>query len=385
MSKRADAGTIPASVRIVPVYVALFFTIGVALPYWPAWLESRGLSAELIGVLLGIGPWVRFAINPSVGRFADRRGIAHRLVVLGALILVLSYVGLWYLGTSVLAIAALVFVGAVGFGPLVPLADSVVIRAAGVDYGRLRAWGSGAFIAASFVGGVVLDGRGADAILLALLACAVTMALTGLALPAPAPRALGGRDEVARRSAWETPGFASFLATVALLNGSHAALYGFGTLHWRATGIDEIDIGVLWAVAVVAEILFFMAGGRLSARLGPRWLLGLSACGGVLRWLLLATDPSFAVLLGAQLLHALTFAAMHMAVMDFVQTRVDPRATAHATSLYSALATGVALGVLMPLTGLLYAQLGGRVFAVMAGLSGLALIVTLVQALRRPR
>ena len=158
--------------RFIPVYVALFFTVGVALPYWPAWLESRDMSPELIGVLLGIGPWVRAALNPIVGRLADRRAIAHRLVVLGALILTVSYVGMWFLGTSVLAIAGLVLVGAVGFGPLVPLTDSVVIRAEGVEYGRLRAWGSGAFIVASFAGGLVLDRHGADGILLALLACA---------------------------------------------------------------------------------------------------------------------------------------------------------------------------------------------------------------------
>lgn len=367
------------SLRIIPTYAAIFFTIGIALPYWPTWLESRGLSPALIGILLGLGPWVRFAINPSVGRFADRRGIAHRLIALGGLILALGYLGLYVFGTSLVPIAALVLVGAVGFGPMVPLSDSVVLRTEGVDYGPLRAWGSGAFIVASLGGGVLLEGRGADAILFALLSCAVMIGVSALLLPAPA-RAREPRVEQgsASASAWDTPGFAAFIAIVALLNGSHAALYGFGTLHWRACGISEGDIGLLWSVSVVAEILLFMAGDWLGSRLGSRGLLALAAGGGLLRWTVLGLSPPYALVFAAQLLHALTFASMHLGVMRFVRQRVREGATAHATSLYSAIATGIALGVLMPISGLLYERFEGGAFAAMALLSGLALAASLL-------
>ncbi len=368
--------------RIISTYTAIFFTIGVALPYWPTWLESRGVTPAMIGVLLGVGPWVRFAINPRVGRFADRWGVAHRLVAGGGALLLVSYVALYVFGHSFAVIAGLVLVGAVGFGPMVPLTDSVVLRTPKVDYGRLRAWGSAAFILASIVGALLLDDRGPDAIMFALMGCALAVASSPLFLPAPAksrepePASARAPDSEAA-SAWDTPGFVPFIVTVALLNGSHAALYGFGTLHWRANGIDEAHIGVLWSISVVAEILLFRAGDRLAARLGPRGLLILAAVGGVLRWGLLGFSTLFPVVLGAQLLHALTFAAMHLGVMNFVQRRVAPAATAHATSLYSAIATGIAMGVLMPLTGLLYTRFEGGAFTAMALASGAGLIASL--------
>src|SRR3546814_4422942 len=42
------------------------------------------------------------------------------------------------------------------------------------------------------------------------------------------------------------PTFGLFLGTAALLAGSHAVLYAFGSLHWRAAGIDDRMIGLLW-------------------------------------------------------------------------------------------------------------------------------------------
>ena len=76
--------------------------------------------------------------------------------------------------------------------------------------------------------------------------------------------------------------FALFLAAAALIQGSHAVYYAFGTLHWRAAGYTEDVIGALWAEGVVAEILLFMVGGRVLRRLGPARLLALGGLAGAL-------------------------------------------------------------------------------------------------------
>ena len=54
-----------------------------------------------------------------------------------------------------------------------PLTDTIVIagtRAHGLDYGRIRLWGSLSFIAVGFAGGAALDRYGASAALWLLIA-----------------------------------------------------------------------------------------------------------------------------------------------------------------------------------------------------------------------
>src|SRR3546814_8773378 len=69
------------------------------------------------------------------------------------------------------------------------------------------------------------------------------------------------------------PTFGLFLGTAALLAGSHAFLYAFGSLHWRAAGIDDRMIGLLWAEGVIAEVLLFACGAKVVQRLGPARML----------------------------------------------------------------------------------------------------------------
>src|SRR6202008_1618585 len=63
-------------------------------------------------------------------------------------------------------IFALCVVYAVATATVIPLSETMAmrgVRAAGLDYGRMRLWGSLSFIAASFGGGLAVDRFGAQA------------------------------------------------------------------------------------------------------------------------------------------------------------------------------------------------------------------------------
>src|SRR3546814_17623669 len=66
-----------------------------------------------------------------------------------------------------------------------------------------------------------------------------------------------------------------FLVASALIQASHAAYYGFSSLYWRASGIGETAIALLWAEGVVAEILFRSEERRVGKE-------GVSTCSS--RW-----------------------------------------------------------------------------------------------------
>ncbi len=48
-----------------------------------------------------------------------------------------------------------------------------------------------------------------------------------------------------------------FLACVCLLQGAHAAYYGFSAIYWQAAGYSASAVGYLWSLGVVAEVIIF--------------------------------------------------------------------------------------------------------------------------------
>jgi PPP family 3-phenylpropionic acid transporter len=167
------------------------------------------------------------------------------------------------------------------------------------------------------------------------------------------------------------------LLAAALIQASHAVFYGFGSLHWLAAGYGEDTVGLLWAVAVVVEVLLFMMGAALVARIGAERLLVIAAGAGVLRWLLTGFFASLPILLFAQSLHALTFAAAHLATVHYLVRHVPPGLAATAQGLYGAVAWGAAFGLTMPVAGLLYAADPRVAFIAMAAMCAAAIAVAL--------
>jgi len=139
----------------------------------------------------------------------------------------------------------------------------------------------------------------------------------------------------------------------------------------------------LIAEGIVAEVALFAWGRRLVDRLGPAGLTACAAGASVVRWSITALAPPLAVLAIIQLLHAATFAMQHLSAMLVLSRAIPPERAATAQALHSALGMGAPAGVLMLLSGVLYARFGGLVFLAMAGIAGMALL--LVRPLVRAR
>jgi len=359
-----------AKVRIALAFAAIFFALGMHMPYFPVWLQSEGYTAGAIGIVLGTITWMRVFANPLIGRLSDRLGSVKTPAIVLAVLAASAY-GLFGLATNLWQLVAVGALLGLTFSPLTPLTDSVALRLGSqgaVNYGHLRLFGSAAFIAASIVGGWLLEHGDEQDILDALRIALVVVVVAVMLMPRrPPSTATATTREAPRRS------HVRFLVTTGLLHASHAVLYAFGTAHWRALDIPNTTIGELWSVGVVAEIILFAFSARVQRVFGATGLLSLAAVGGLLRWPLLAITTTAAPLFAVQLLHAFTFGALHLGAIAYVQERVDHRATATVTSLYAA-SSGVGAGLMMLVAGPLYESLGGSAFFAMAGLSAAGLL-----------
>lgn len=389
-------------VRLALFYAAAFAVVGVHLPFWPVWLRTQGQDPAAIGLLLAVGVWVRLASNPFVAHLADRSGERKRFILALAWGSLAAF-ALFALARDFTALLLVSLLFGFLWSPLVPLGDDLTLLVAydkGLDYGRIRLFGSLSFIVAATLAGWLVARSGSGAILALLL-----LALGGNALLAfclPNRRATpAARKSVPALTLLRDRRFLLFVLAAGLLQGSHAVYYAFSSLYWHEAGISQRTIGLLWSEGVLAEIGLFLLSPALLRRLerlaprkrglsSPLVLLLLAAFGGLVRWSACALTTAPQALFVLQALHALTFAAAHLGAMHFIARTVPAGHTASAQSLYSALTGGLIQGLTLILSGPLYAHFGGGAFFAMAAMSlagggGTLLLARFSSAAARPR
>src|SRR5438128_5117214 len=85
---------LPAGARFAALHAAAVVGLGVTLPFLPVWLETRGLTAAEIGVVLALPPIVRILVAAPLMSLVDR-GFEARALLIGAYLgVALSYAGL---------------------------------------------------------------------------------------------------------------------------------------------------------------------------------------------------------------------------------------------------------------------------------------------------
>jgi PPP family 3-phenylpropionic acid transporter len=369
--------------RLAGFGAAYMFAAGAFMSYWPVWLHDRGITDAEIGTLFMTRQVVGIVAMLGIGFLAHRigrlRGILLVLAIGAALLM-----GAYKLSYSFLALVLVGLVWGWIWSPVLALYDGVLVneaKARDFTYGTLRMWGSVAFIAGTLICGVAVDHFGPPSVL--YVGWAGVLALVPFALLLPA----GGRARSARghapfriRELLASRPFLLFMIAAGLCQSSHAVLYSFGTLTWRAAGIDDVTISLLWGESVAVEILMMMVSAWLMQRIGITGLIGLGLGCGIVRWTGMAFTTELPALVVLQALHAGTFAACHLGAMAFIQRALPASGVALGQSLYYALGTGTAQAVIYQFAGVLYSQYGQRAFLGMTAISIAGLMALLALA-----
>lgn len=375
------------AVRLALFYAAHYAMVGVSLPFWPVWLESRGLDPSEIGAVLAAGFWARPFAGPLAARVADRRDDRKTVMVLLAGVGLVVWLGFGVVN-GVVAFVLLSIAANAALSPLAPLGDAIAMRHASagtLDYARVRLWGSIAFIVASIGIGRWVRVAGSSVIHPWIVAGLAATLAACIALPR-APKGARAEGGGARRASEVLLDrrFIVFLAATALVQSSHVVYYGFASIHWRSLGIPETTVGLLWAEGVLAEILLFAAGDRVTSRIGPVGLIAIGGAAGVIRWTALAAVTDLGVLFVIQSLHALTFGAAHLGAMRFLVRAVPDEHAGTAQSVHGAAVVGVGLGLTTPVAGMLYEGWGAYAYLFAAALSAAGVVASLALSLPRP-
>ncbi|MCX8145692.1 MAG: MFS transporter [Azovibrio sp.] len=328
--------------RLSGYYFCYFAFLGVFSPYFGLYLASLGFSAWDIGLLLSQMQLMRL-LGPYVwGWLADRGHARVRIVRLAAIISLAGFLAFFWVErfeTMLVAMAILAFFWSAAL-PLVETLTFDHLRGRPGSYGSIRLWGSLGFIVAVLGTGALLDRVPPLGVLWVCTLVLVGILGFSLCLPEAGARPdalraapVGGILAQARVRALFGACFAMSLA--------HGAYYIFYSIHLAAHGYQKAEVGLLWALGVLAEILVFMAMPRLTRRLGLRRILLVSFAAAVVRFLLIGWGVgALWALLVAQLLHALTFGAFHAAAVAVVHHCFPGATQARGQALYSSLSFG---------------------------------------------
>ena len=365
-----------ATIRIAGLYGSMFLVIGIMMPFWPVWLEAKGLSPTQIGMVIAAGSVIRVFMSPLIARIADRTGERRRPLIVLATLAFVAFLP-FALTDDFISILILQAIFAGLLGPLMPLSESLTmigVREHRMDYGRVRLWGSLTFILGASGVGFYLKGADPNVIWTTI---AIAMALHALAtFLVPDYRTTpAGATNTPLRDVLSDKTFILFVAAGAMIQGSHALYYTFGTINWLRVGFDEGTIGALWALGVIAEVVLFIFGAKLVAKTGPARLIALGGLACIIRWTFTGiTDELIGIVL-LQLLHAFTFGATHLGAIYFISQRMPDRVSATAQTVYALIVSGLGIGITSLAAGYLYEAFAGEAYIFMAVMGGIGMML----------
>ena len=364
--------------RLAGFYFFYFSVLGALVPYWGLYLKSIGFTPVDIGSLMAVLMLSRI-VAPNVWAYiADHRDDRMRVVRVASFLTVLLFAGV-FAGTSFWWLALVMLTFSFFWHASLPLIEVQVMhhtRNKPGAYGRVRLWGSIGFIASVAVLGVVLDVAGPWWILPVMTALmagiwfySLTLPESELAGPLQHP---GPFHKVVLR-----PQILAFLIACLLMQVSHGPYYTFYSIYLEGHGYSKTVIGMLWAYAVLCEIVVFLFMPRILKFVDQRTVLLVSFALAAVRWLVIGYFPdNLALLIFAQTLHAASFGAFYAAGMQMVYTFFVGRHQHRGQAVYGTVAFGVGGAIGSYYSGHTWETLGaGVTFAIAAGSAVLAFLV----------
>jgi PPP family 3-phenylpropionic acid transporter len=358
---------VSAQARARLVYVALYCAIGAAAPYLVLFYRDVGFDVATIGFIVTFGSAISLLAGPAWGLLSDRRQGSPAVLLGTAICAIGGAVGLAASRELVTVLGFVVLLSA-GFAGLSPIIDARALDVSGPErsgYGPLRAWGSIAYIGASFGTGAAVDRWGIGAAF-AIMAAALTLtALLGVTLHGRRTTSLPGAAGPSAASALRLlilGPLGLFLGGAWLTFTGLSAVMAFYTLRFAELGAPATMIGLASAVGAAVEVPIMLNFPRLSARFGVQRLIVVGAIIFTIRAFLAAVTADPVVLVVLAGIGGVGYACFLVGGVTHVSRQAPPGLAATAQGLFSGLATGL---------GQIVAGVGGGAIASVARLTGL--------------
>lgn len=374
----------PIYLNLSAFYFFYFAYLGAFAPFFALYLNSVGMSAVEIGMLMALPQLTRILAPHLWGWLADRSGRRMQVVRWSGAAGTLVFMGV-FAGESFALLCVVLFVMMFFWSAALPLVEATTLSHLGDEmsrYGRIRVWGSVGFIAAVVAVGYLLDFFSPRAVLWVIAGLMTCMLLLSCVV-AESPVLRHPGDELPVWHIVRKPEVIALVLASALMAAAHGPYYTFYTIHLVDHGYSKSLAGWLWALGVISEIGIFVWMSHLYRAFTLRQILVASTLLAALRFVVIGWGAdSVWLLLAAQTLHAASFGSFHAAAIGVVHKLFRGRHQARGQAIYGSLAYGLGgtLGGLA--SGYAWSGLGAGPTFTLAGGCALLAAAVLWKALR---
>lgn len=339
-------------------YFLYFGVMGVFLPYFNLYCYHIDFSGFQIGILSAIRS-IALVLFPLVwGGLADKFHIRRPIYIFCSFI----STGIWafYLYTTDFwaMLFITVFYG-IFYAPIISFLEAFTMDVLGIEkksYGRVRGWGSIAFIITVIVLGKIIDLYSVEIILTLIFFGSLAQSLISIKIP---------DIQIKKQTAFSSKAkfllkrrVVVFLFCAFLMLVSHGTYYGFYSIHLENLGYGKAFIGISWALASIAEIIVMIKSDSLFKRFSIDNILFFSFMVATFRWLALCFATSAAVILFLQIFHAVTYAMFHVSSILYIDGSTPDESKTLGQAVNNAVTYGLGLMVGFFINGYLFESLG---------------------------
>ncbi len=400
-----ERSTRSVGLNLFAINAFVYIAMSMYTPYLSAFLQSEGLSASQIGILLAIGPFAALVIQPLWARLSDatgKRRLVFSLVALGASAMMLTT----YIGEGFWHYFLTIFLYACFANAIIPLSDAILVSEAHkyhLNYSTLRMGGTIGWSITVYLGGLLMNRHPNYLFALGSVGY-LLLCLLGLCLPRHVDQGEPGQMKHHRkhvlfqRISGEERGiftsrefiFVLGLAFISQLgtnfNGSFLGMYVMQIGQPRST------IGLLNMISSLSELPILILIARINKKTGPLKLLFFACFMLVLRLFCVSRGLLGTFMLG-QAMQGLTYMIVHFCSVSWLYDNVKEGKLSQAQSILAMLQLGLASilgnifgGRIVEALGLqtAYTAVSGAVFGLTALILASYLIYKSGEKKRRP-
>ena len=325
--------------RLSLFYFFYFASLGALVPFWSVYLDHLRFNALEIGQLMATLAVSKVVAPYLWGWIADKTGFHIRIVQMTSLISILCFLPLlWFDSFWLVLWFMLLF--SFFWNASLPQFEVVTLGHLGRNrhrYSQIRLWGSLGFIITVILLGIIFQLFSITTLPIILLIIFALIWISSLSVQEHK------QQHQTNTHIWTVlrkPQVLALLLACFFMQASHGPYYTFYSLYMESLHYSRVSIGLMWSLAVLAEVVLFMYMYRLL-KLKPAsfWMI-LALLLTTVRWLLMAWFSDLLVLvLIAQCLHAASFGMFHAAVIHLIQD-FFPDHHGRGQALYSAVSFG---------------------------------------------
>lgn len=358
MDKDFNKSIKPVKFVLGSQYFLYFGVMGIFLPYFNLYCYHLDFSGFQIGALSAIRSFALVLCPPIWGLMADRFRTRRPIYIFCNFISTVIWV-FYFFTTDFWAMLVISGFYGIFYTPIISFLEAFTMDVLGKEkksYGRIRAWGSIAFIVVVITLGKIIDLYSIEIILILIFTGSMFQAGISLKIPSititkeksftPKVRVLLKRRAIV------------FLFCAFLMLVSHGTYYGFYSIHLENLGYGNTFIGICWALASIAEILVMIKSDIIFKHFSIDNVLVFSFMVATLRWfaLFFATNP--VAILFLQILHAVTYGTFHVASILYIDSLTTDETKTLGQAVNNATTYGLGLMVGFFFNGYLFETMG---------------------------